>query len=76
LAEYHTPYAAGFRAGAREHFGFLVSDHGFRIAAARLPFSGSFTAFFARRGAYVAVVGLSYGTFEEADLQRVTAQAA
>jgi hypothetical protein len=55
------PSPAQFQAGALEHFGFLVRDHGFQVSQPPVELPQSFIVYFAKPGAYVAVIGYSYG---------------
>jgi len=55
------PSAAEFHAGALEHFNFLIRDHGFLVTQPPSELPQSFIVYFAKPGAYVAVIGYSYG---------------
>jgi hypothetical protein len=55
------PSLAQFQAAALEHFGFLLTEHRFQLAQPPSELPQSFIAYFAKPGAYVAVIGYSYG---------------
>ena len=71
MVEYHVPKTDEFKNVARHEFSFLLSEFGFKESNSPFKYKNPYSVYFAKKGIFVYIEGLSYGFALGVDLGKI-----